>query len=61
MTSRQGLIFRLVEWVLAEIEEGSSDRIILRGGGLSPPVVDRMGQEILDRYAVAADEQDPPG
>ena len=38
---------------------GVSDRIVMRGGG-SKPIVDRTGEKVLDREAVAADEQDSP-
>ena len=44
-----------------EADMGSSDRFIMRGGGVQKPVVDYMGQKVPDRDTVAADEQDPPG
>ena len=61
MFLRQEWISRLAECDSSVTEEGSSDRIIMRGGGVSKPMVDRMGEKVLDRDAVAADEQDPPG
>lgn len=33
----------------------------MRGGGVSKPMVDRMGQKVLDRDADVTDEQDEPG
>ena len=61
MFLRQEWISRLAERDSSVTEEGSSDRFIMCGGGRSNPMADRMGQKVLDRDAVAADEQDPPG
>lgn len=61
MLLRQEWIFSLAECDSSVTEERSSDRFIMCSGGRSNPVIDRMGQKVLDRDAVATDEQDPLG
>ena len=51
-------ILELIIGSLTETGEGSSDSFIMRSGGVSKPMVDRMGLKVLNRLAVAADEQE---